>query len=351
MPNELKIFGEVGEKVTAEMVRAQLAAMDQSEPLTVRFDSPGGSVSEGFAIYTALTNYEGPITGVVESAAFSIASYIAMACDDIQMASNGYLMIHNPRGEVQGDDEEMANASSFIAKLKTDMITAYSERSGIEPDRIAAMMRDESYLNASESVRLGFANSIQATKRTTGIAASALESLPYRIVASLRCDAPGGDITEPKEQPMANDKVAATVKQIKAIYPKATDKFVVKAVEQEMTEEEVKAAAMEELEAENGELKEKLEAMEEELEAFKSRAMEEEQQAKAQEEEEQQAKARAKANSPVALGVGANVSASSLWKTKVEELVSQGFARPKAVALASKRNPGLREKYLEEANS
>ena len=105
MPNELLLLGEVGVDFTSTDVKTQLAHMDQSEPLDVRIDSPGGSVFQGFSIHESLKNYAGPVKAIIESAAFSISSYIPLAADEVEIAPNVYLMIHNPSMGDDGDDE------------------------------------------------------------------------------------------------------------------------------------------------------------------------------------------------------------------------------------------------------
>ena len=352
MPNEIKIFGEVGEQVTADEIRNLLDSMDQTEPLTVRIDSPGGDVRQGFAIYTALKNYPGKKTAIVESSAFSIASYIPMACDEIEMASNGYFMIHNPMVQAIGDDDDLAQQSELLAKLKNDMVAAYSERTGMDADAVLTLMKAETYFDARESVSSGFADRVQGREVATRISAMFTNSMPHGVVASLRGEQPDGNQTSPMEIPMSDKpRVAATVKQIKAAFPKAKSDFVVKCMEQELTEEEVTSRAMEELMAENEELMAKVASMEEMLEESKAKAMEEEEEAKAKAMEEEEAKAKARGNSPVAVGTGSAPSATVRWNDAVASYQSKGFPKAKAVSMANKKNPGLREQFLQEANA
>ena len=152
---------------------------------------------------------------------------------------------------------------------------------------------------------------------------------------------------------MSETKTPATVKQLKAEFPKASAAFIVEAAEKEMTFEEASKAYFKAMEKENEDMKARLSAMDEEKkkdEEAKAKAME-------MEEEEKEAKAKAKASGtqPVAhagnFGGSGGLSATAKWKTSVEELVAKGMKRDKAVVQADARNPGLRQQMLAEVNA
>lgn len=149
--------------------------------------------------------------------------------------------------------------------------------------------------------------------------------------------------------------VAATVKQIKAAFPKAKETFIVRCMEKEMPMEEVSTAMTEEVEKENETLSAKVAAMETELMAFKAKAMEEEQlalaTAKACEEEEAKAKAKSGVR-PVAKGNGSSVtSARAKWNGLVSAKIQSGLSREKAILEVEKADPNIRLEMLNEVNS
>ena len=356
MANEIKIYGVVGRECTAAGVRDQLATMDQTQPLTVRIDSPGGSVPEGFAIFTELEAYQGEKTAVVQSSAFSIASYIAMVCDRVEMARNGYMMIHNPMWETEGDDEQLARDAEYLAKLKASMIEAYANKSGKPSEEIAALMKAETYFDAQEAVEAGLADAVLQRVTASRIEACFLDNVPHKIVASLRkSDVAGGDLPSPLEKKPVSDTpkaVAATVQEIKAAFPKVSSDFILACVEKSLPIAEVATKAAEEMMEENEELKAKIASMEEEMAMLKAKAEELEESKVMEEEELLEAKARAKANSPVSHGNGGpSESATVRWKKAVAEAEARGMNRIRAVQAANRANPGLREQVLAEANA
>ncbi len=351
--NEILLYGVIGEDVMPADIKSQLALADRDEELVVRIDSPGGSVFHGLSLYQAFADYDGPKRAVVESSAFSIASYIAMAFDRVEMADNGYMMIHNPASGGDGDDEQKLKDAALLAKLKQSMIAAYSGRTGIPADEIQSMMKAETYLNAEESVGMGFASGVLGKSVKSRVVAMSVQ-MPQAVLKSLRSDGTSGDPPEPRELPMAekNEPVAATVADIKSAFPQAKSDFIVRCLERQMPIASVAAAAAEELMSENEDLKAKVAALEKEMEEANAKAMEEEEEAKAMEEEDEEAKAKAKGASPVARSTTSPKSdASEQWSAAVAKFSSQGLPKSRAVQMANKRNPGLREAMLAEVNA
>lgn len=348
MSNLINLHGEIGRDITAQQVQQQLALCDQTKPLVVSINSDGGSVFDGLTIYDAFTAYAGPKKAIIESAAFSIASFIAMAFDDCEITENGYLMIHNPYSETVGDDEEHARASALLSKLKDSMVAAYSRKSGKSQGEIQAIMKEQTFFNAQESMAAGFVNRVTTAKKVAMRPAAKYQNLPQRVFASLFSAAPTAE-TESREPAIGVPKmsdtqapVAATLAEIKKAFPKAKAEFVISCLERSLPLASVMSDALAAMDAENQGLKAKLAEME-------AKAME----MPPEEESEEMAKAQVKRGvKPVAKSTTTtSVDSRVVWNQKIEAKVSQGLARNKAVLAVNRENPGLREKMLEEVNS
>lgn len=360
---EIRIDGVIGTEqgeVSAAWVQSELPT--GNEPVRVSIHSEGGSVFEGFAIHDVLAKYSGPKTIAVESTAFSIASFIAMAGDEIEMSPNAYFMLHNPRINIEGDDEELQKKSSMISALKTTMVNGYAERTGKTPEEIQAILKAETYFNATDAVAFGLADRVTA-KPIKGRVIARVESLPHGVATALFGAGSGGDNDSKKGKSMSESKpVAATVKEIKAAFPalaKAKPHFVIECIEREMPLASVASAAAEEMMKENEELKAKVSAMEEEMAKAKVKAEEDDEEkpeamedGEDKEDEKTEAKARARGVKPVAKGTSGRPSASARWSEAVDAALPKcGGNKMKAVALANRMNPGLREAMVAEVNS
>ena len=79
---EIVIYDEIGAfGIPAKTFLDELKALGRIAELTVRINSPGGSVFDGVAIYNALKRHEAATTVWIERIAASIVSMIAMAGD------------------------------------------------------------------------------------------------------------------------------------------------------------------------------------------------------------------------------------------------------------------------------
>ena len=164
-PVELFIYDVIDEwfGVSAEMFARDLAAIDVPE-ITVRINSPGGSVFEGIAILNSLRGHKAKITTVVDGIAASAASFIAMAGDEIVMNRNSQLMIHDASAVCIGNAKDMADMQEHLDRMSANIATIYAERAGGTVEEWRAAMLAESWYSADEAVEAGLADRVEAVK-------------------------------------------------------------------------------------------------------------------------------------------------------------------------------------------
>lgn len=131
--------------------------------LNVHINSPGGNVFAGIGIYDALRAHKGKVNVCVSFAA-SIASVIAMAGDSVEISPAGMMMIHNPSTGLCGDAKELRKAADVLDKVRDAIASAYEAATELTRDEIIQMMDEETYLTASDAVKLGFADKVQETE-------------------------------------------------------------------------------------------------------------------------------------------------------------------------------------------
>lgn len=371
MPKTIHIDGVIGRgtddtgrpMIDAAMIRSQLPE-NGTDPIHVTIHSEGGEVYEGFAIHDLFAAYRGPKTLSIESTAFSIASFVAMAFDQIEMAPNAYYMIHHPRvGGSNQTSAEKARDAEELAKLEGKLIAAYAKRTGRSDDEIRELMQRETYFDAEESVAIGLADRIAgqpiACRRIGG-----LSHMPHRVVTALFGAGLSGE--KMKGIDMSDKPRAATVREIKARFPKMSDKFMVSCLEKELPLDSVATAAAEELMNELEEAKSRIAQLEEELEEAKAeqeeeakaKAEQEEEMARAEQEEEEtraeeeeaKAKARRAGVKPVAKGTKGGTDAVAEWNKALAICTERCRGdRAKAAIMANRENPGLRQRMLAQA--
>ena len=160
---EIFLYDAIGDPwwgmIGAENVIADLSQMS-GKRVTMRIASPGGSVDEGRLIYNALKRYKGGVDVVVDSSAYSIASYIAMAGERVVMAKNAMMMIHNPWTMAFGNADELRRTADGLDKYRDSIVDAYTDKSEKDRQQMVAILDAETWYTAQEAVNEGFATEI-----------------------------------------------------------------------------------------------------------------------------------------------------------------------------------------------
>jgi ATP-dependent Clp protease, protease subunit len=163
---EIVIYDEIGAfGIPAKAFLDELKALGPVAELTVRINSPGGSVFDGVAIYNALKRHDAAITVWIDGIAASIASMIAMAGDEVVMPENAMLMLHDPSALVIGTAADMRGTADALDKMKAGMVAAYRDKSGRDDGEIEALMTAETWLSAQEALQLGLADRVEEPVR------------------------------------------------------------------------------------------------------------------------------------------------------------------------------------------
>jgi len=155
-------FGGFSAKQFADEVKK----LGKVDTMNVYINSPGGDVFDGVAIYNILKRNRAKVIVEIDALAASIASVIAMAGDEIRMAENALMMIHNPWGMVIGDVNDFKKAIDDLDKVKeSSLVPAYVSQSGMDEKEIGKLMDDETWMNAAEAKEKGFIDEISNEKQ------------------------------------------------------------------------------------------------------------------------------------------------------------------------------------------
>ena len=150
--------------ITAKEVVQDLQKLGDVPNITVRINSPGGSVFEGTAIYNALKSHPAKIDVFIDGMALSMASVIAMAGDKITIAENAMIMIHEPSISVSGTAKRLRKTADTLDKTKQSILTSYVKRTGKSEDEVAVLMALETWMTADEALEHGFVDEISESK-------------------------------------------------------------------------------------------------------------------------------------------------------------------------------------------
>jgi ATP-dependent Clp endopeptidase proteolytic subunit ClpP len=141
-------------------------ALNQHEgDITIHLDSPGGSVTDGLAIYNAIVNYAGEITVHIDTLCASIATVIACAADKVVMNSNGKYMIHRAWTVAMGNCVDFRSMAEIMEMMDKDIAETYAVKAGGAVEDWLAKMDKETWYDAQAALEAGLVDEIIDMKK------------------------------------------------------------------------------------------------------------------------------------------------------------------------------------------
>jgi len=158
---EVFIYGAIGEfGISARDFVQDLEGLT-AQNITVRINSPGGSVADGVAIYNALRRHPARVVTAVDGVALSIASLIACAGDTVQASETATLMFHAPWLKyASGNAEDLRRAANALDATGEAMVSAYTHKTGKSKSEILDAMAAETWLTAAEALNFGIVDEV-----------------------------------------------------------------------------------------------------------------------------------------------------------------------------------------------
>jgi len=129
--------------------------------IQLMINSPGGDAFDGVAMVNLLRAHQARTVAVVQGIAASAASFIATATDELVMAPNSTLMIHDAWGMCVGNADDMLSMGAVLDQLSGNIADIYAAKSGKSTDDMRALMRAETWFTADQAVEIGLADSVQ----------------------------------------------------------------------------------------------------------------------------------------------------------------------------------------------
>jgi ATP-dependent Clp endopeptidase proteolytic subunit ClpP len=144
----IELFEEI-DTARAKAVSANLERY-KNQPVTLRINSPGGSVTAGMLMADAIQRH-GKVTAEIVGLAASMASVVAVAAKDARMSSTALIMIHNPWMAAQGDSRTLRKEAEALDKFSGSLVTYYSNKTGKSRQQIQSLMDAETWLDAYQA--------------------------------------------------------------------------------------------------------------------------------------------------------------------------------------------------------
>lgn len=155
---QINLYGEINTWSVRDIVM-QLQAAPEAQVL-LRINSPGGDVTEGFALANVLRSHSGRKVALIEGVCASAATFPACACDQVQMHPESLFMIHAPWGLTEGGAEDMESYASVLEKMATLCVGLYQRKTGATEEQVRAWIKAETWMTPQEAKAAGFCDEI-----------------------------------------------------------------------------------------------------------------------------------------------------------------------------------------------
>lgn len=158
---EVRIYNEIGGwGISAEAFANDIAKV-KAKTIHLRINSPGGAAFEAFAIYNTLRNHPARIVAHVDGLAASAASVVMLAGDEVRIAENGFVMIHNAHGGVYGGADDMRRNADVLEKLNATLAKLYAKKMGGSEEDVKDLMDAETWYTADEAKAVGLVDAVE----------------------------------------------------------------------------------------------------------------------------------------------------------------------------------------------
>ena len=162
-------LGEEVNATTASLIVAQLMFLEAEDPekdIHFYINSPGGSVTDGFAIYDTMNYVKCDVATYCMGMAASMGAFLLAggAKGKRYALPNAEVMIHQPLGGAKGQATEIEIAAKQILRTKERLNRILSENTGKPIDVIAADTERDNWKTAEEALEYGLIDHIITTR-------------------------------------------------------------------------------------------------------------------------------------------------------------------------------------------
>lgn len=168
LEDRIIFLGEEVSDTSASLIIAQmlfLEAQDPDKDIQLYINSPGGSVSAGFAIYDTMQFIKCDVSTICVGLAASFGAFLlAGGTHGKRMAlANSEIMIHQPAvhgNGIQGQASDISIMSEHIQKSKQKLNRILAENTGRTLDEIERDTDRDHYMSAAEALEYGLIDSV-----------------------------------------------------------------------------------------------------------------------------------------------------------------------------------------------
>ena len=165
LKDRIIFLGEEVTDVSANLVVAQMLFLEAEDPgkdIHFYINSPGGSVSAGFAIYDTMQYIKCDVSTICIGMAASMGAFLLSggAKGKRLALPNAEIMIHQPSGGARGQEAEIRIVAENILKTRNKLNEILAANTGKSVEEISRDTERDNYMTAQEAVAYGLIDSV-----------------------------------------------------------------------------------------------------------------------------------------------------------------------------------------------
>ncbi len=168
LSDRIIFLGEEVSDASASLIIAQmlfLEAQDPKKDIQLYINSPGGSVTAGFAIYDTMQYIKCDVSTICVGLAASFGAFLLAGGTRGKRFAlpNSEIMIHQPAihgNGIQGQATDIKIASEHIQKSKQRLNSILADNTGKSFEEIAIATERDNYMSAQEAMEFGLIDKI-----------------------------------------------------------------------------------------------------------------------------------------------------------------------------------------------
>jgi ATP-dependent Clp protease protease subunit len=150
-----EIDDEIANQIIAVML--YLDSEDNSKPIYLYINSPGGSVISGLAMYDTMKHIKSEVVTINVGLAASMSSFILAAGEKGKRLAlpHSRIMIHQPMGGAQGQASDIEVEAQQILRIRKSLTEDYAEMSGRPYEKVLQDMDRDNFMSSYEAAEYG----------------------------------------------------------------------------------------------------------------------------------------------------------------------------------------------------
>ena len=167
LKDRIIFLGEPIDDFVSNVIVAQLLFLQSQKrdaDITLYINSPGGSVSAGFAIYDTMQYLTCDVATVCVGQAASMGAFLLSAGTKGKRFAlpHSRIMIHQPMGGTQGQASDIEIQAKELLRLKKELNRILAANSGQPIDKLAKDSERDYYMSADEAQAYGLIDKVVA---------------------------------------------------------------------------------------------------------------------------------------------------------------------------------------------